>query len=108
MTGPNSYSFIITFLLINVAGAIFIAFPLAYFARNGEVAPLILGIILEFVTSASLIVTSLTDPGYIPRQDQALTGQSMKSHNHSTTSVMHKSQEIVARNCVLKLKYCPT
>ena len=99
MTGPNPKALLFTFLLVTLPGIVFAAFPLAYYAQNGAPIVTLLGVLLQAVSTILLMVTALSDPGYIPRQ---VTKNRPNPKRKGTYDVLLRSAELV------KLKYCHT
>ena len=100
MTGPNPKAFLFTFLLITVPGTIFTAFPLVYYAKNGELLVTFSGALLQALSVLLLFATSLSDPGYIPRQHLG--------PKHQVNPHRKPSFDVLLHSAFVKLKYCHT
>lgn len=98
MTGPNPKAPILVFLGINLAGVLTFAFPMVWYAINGSPAIMVFGILVNLVVDIFLILTWLTDPGYLPGfKDDENDYSQVKKHNY----MFHKAWFI-------KLKFCQT
>jgi hypothetical protein len=67
MTAPNGGVFLLTVFLITGTCALFFIFDCSYLATNVTIAIPIIGGLLFIFTMSSLLRTSLSDPGIIPR-----------------------------------------
>jgi palmitoyltransferase ZDHHC9/14/18 len=94
VAGSNPKAFVITLFLIAVPSALFLAFPAVDLIDRLSVAIIIIGAILTASTLIFLCLTSLTDPGILPRLPP------------KPTYYPPRSQALVTNNSVYSLKYC--
>jgi hypothetical protein len=70
-TGPNFWKFALTFTGICITNLLSLALNwVAYIERQKNPAPLLIGLFLFTMNVFFLLKTSLTDPGFIPFQQE--------------------------------------
>ena len=67
MSGPGYPAAIVSFFLILVPAVLFLVFPAVDLIDRLSVAVVIIGAVLTAVALLFLVITSLQDPGVIPR-----------------------------------------
>ncbi|CAH0558355.1 unnamed protein product [Brassicogethes aeneus] len=114
MTAPHSGVFLLTVFLITGTSALFFIFDCKYLAENVTVAIPIIGAVLFIFTMSSLLRTSLTDPGIIPRATNEEANYVEKqievtnSANSPTYRPPPRTKEVLVKGQTIKLKYCFT
>ncbi|XP_019873631.2 palmitoyltransferase app [Aethina tumida] len=114
MTAPNSGVFLLTVFLITGTSALFFIFDCKYLAENVTIAIPIIGAFLFIFTMSSLLRTSLTDPGIIPRATNEEANYVEKqievtnSANSPTYRPPPRTKEVLIKGQTIKLKYCFT
>ncbi|CAH1183424.1 unnamed protein product [Phaedon cochleariae] len=114
MTAPNSGVFLLTVCLITVTSMLFFIFDCKYLAENVTIAIPIIGGMLFIFTMSSLLRTSLSDPGIIPRatleEAQYVEKQIevTNSANSPTYRPPPRTKEVLVKGQTIKLKYCFT
>ncbi|XP_050307601.1 palmitoyltransferase app isoform X2 [Anthonomus grandis grandis] len=114
MTAPNASWFLITVFLITGTSTLFFAFDCKYLAENVTIAIPIIGACLFIFTMSSLLRTSLTDPGIIPRatsEEAAYVEKQIEvtnSANSPTYRPPPRTKEVLVKGQTVKLKYCFT
>lgn len=114
MTGPHSGVFVLTMILITTTCTLFFVFDCGYLAMNVTVAIPIIGGVLFLMTMSSLLRTSLTDPGIIPRAtlEEAIYVEKQIEVTNSTNSPTFRppprTKEVLIKGQTIKLKYCFT
>jgi palmitoyltransferase ZDHHC9/14/18 len=98
MTGPHPKAAVIVFSIVNIAGWLTFAFPLIFYAIEGKAIILLIGLFSQIAVDASIILTCLIDPGYLPKFDN----QETDSEN------IERSIYTVHKAWFIKLKYCYT
>ncbi|XP_023025600.2 palmitoyltransferase app [Leptinotarsa decemlineata] len=114
MTAPNSGVFLLTVFLITLTSMLFFIFDCKYLAENVTIAIPIIGAMLFIFTMSSLLRTSLTDPGIIPRassEEAAYVEKQIEvtnSANSPTYRPPPRTKEVLVKGQTIKLKYCFT
>ncbi|XP_018577350.1 palmitoyltransferase ZDHHC18 isoform X2 [Anoplophora glabripennis] len=114
MTAPNSGVFLLTVFLITVTSTLFFIFDCSYLAENVTIAIPIIGALLFLFTMSSLLRTSLSDPGIIPRataEEAAYVEKQIEvtnSANSPTYRPPPRTKEVLVKGQTIKLKYCFT
>ncbi|XP_066258270.1 palmitoyltransferase ZDHHC18 isoform X1 [Euwallacea similis] len=114
MTAPNAGVFLLTVFLITVTSTLFFIFDCKYLAENVTIAIPVIGAILFIFTMSSLLRTSLTDPGIIPRatsEEAAYVEKQIEvtnSANSPTYRPPPRTKEVLVKGQTVKLKYCFT
>ncbi|XP_055325322.1 palmitoyltransferase ZDHHC14 [Sitodiplosis mosellana] len=114
MSAPNTGIFYLTVFLITGTSALFFAFDCPYLTTQITSAIPIVGAILYVFTMSSLLRTTFTDPGVIPRalQDEAAYIEKQievpNSLNSPTYRPPPRTKEILVKGQTVKLKYCFT
>ncbi|XP_066159181.1 palmitoyltransferase ZDHHC18 isoform X2 [Euwallacea fornicatus] len=114
MTAPNAGVFLLTVFLITVTSSLFFIFDCKYLAENVTIAIPVIGAILFIFTMSSLLRTSLTDPGIIPRatsEEAAYVEKQIEvtnSANSPTYRPPPRTKEVLVKGQTVKLKYCFT
>jgi palmitoyltransferase ZDHHC9/14/18 len=114
ITAPNSSIFYLTVVLITGTCGLFFAFDCPFFAERITLGIPIIGGILYVFTMCSLLRTSFSDPGIIPRasQDEAAYIEKQievpNSLNSPTYRPPPRTKEVFVRGQTVKLKYCFT
>lgn len=114
MIAPNSSIFVLTVLLITITSTLFFIYDCAYLAVNVTIAIPIIGALLFLFTMLSLLRTSLTDPGIIPRAtpDEAAYVEKQIEVTNSANSPTYRppprTKEVIVKGQTVKLKYCFT
>ncbi|KAJ8978430.1 hypothetical protein NQ317_019669 [Molorchus minor] len=114
MTAPNSGVFVLTVFLITITSALFFIFDCKYLAENVTIAIPIIGGLLFLFTMSSLLRTSLSDPGIIPRatsEEAAYVEKQIEvtnSANSPTYRPPPRTKEVLVKGQTIKLKYCFT
>ncbi|KPU77654.1 uncharacterized protein Dana_GF24992, isoform D [Drosophila ananassae] len=114
MSAPHTGVFYLTCILITGTSALFFAFDCPFLAeRINPVIPIV-GAILYFFTMSSLLRTTFTDPGVIPRasNDEAAYIEKQievpNSLNSPTYRPPPRTKEVLVKGQTVKLKYCFT
>ncbi|XP_031620565.1 probable palmitoyltransferase ZDHHC14 [Contarinia nasturtii] len=114
MSAPNTGIFYLTVFLISGTSALFFVYDCPYLTTNITSAIPIVGAILYVFTMSSLLRTTFTDPGVIPRalQDEAAYIEKQievpNSLNSPTYRPPPRTKEILVKGQTVKLKYCFT
>ncbi|KAG5900003.1 hypothetical protein JTB14_009089 [Gonioctena quinquepunctata] len=114
MTAPNSGVFLLTVFLITITSMLFFIFDCKYLAENVTIAIPIIGAMLFIFTMSSLLRTSLSDPGIIPRatsEEAAYVEKQIEvtnSANSPTYRPPPRTKEVLVKGQTIKLKYCFT
>ncbi|XP_028128280.1 palmitoyltransferase app isoform X1 [Diabrotica virgifera virgifera] len=114
MTAPHSGVFLLTLFLITVTSVLFFVFDCKYLAENVTIAIPIIGALLFLFTVSSLLRTSLSDPGIIPRassEEAAYVEKQIEvtnSANSPTYRPPPRTKEVLVKGQTIKLKYCFT
>jgi palmitoyltransferase ZDHHC9/14/18 len=114
ITAPNSSIFYLTVVLITGTCGLFFAFDCPFLAERITLGIPIIGGILYVFTMCSLLRTSFSDPGIIPRasQDEAAYIEKQievpNSLNSPTYRPPPRTKEVFVRGQTVKLKYCFT
>ncbi|KAJ8972168.1 hypothetical protein NQ314_000296 [Rhamnusium bicolor] len=114
MTAPNSGVFLLTIFLITLTSTLFFIFDCKYLAENVTIAIPIIGGLLFLFTMSSLLRTSLSDPGIIPRatsEEAAYVEKQIEvtnSANSPTYRPPPRTKEVLVKGQTIKLKYCFT
>lgn len=114
MTAPNSGVFLLTLFLITITSMLFFIFDCKYLAENVTIAIPIIGALLFLFTMSSLLRTSLSDPGIIPRassEEAAYVEKQIEvtnSANSPTYRPPPRTKEVLVKGQTIKLKYCFT
>ncbi|XP_060518377.1 palmitoyltransferase app isoform X3 [Cylas formicarius] len=114
MTAPNAGVFFLTVFLITGTCALFFIFDCKYLAENVTIAIPIIGTVLFLFTMSSLLRTSLSDPGIIPRatsEEAAYVEKQIEvtnSANSPTYRPPPRTKEVLVKGQTIKLKYCFT
>ncbi|XP_030746720.1 palmitoyltransferase app [Sitophilus oryzae] len=114
MTAPNAGVFLLTVFLITGTCTLFFIFDCKYLAENVTVAIPIIGAFLFLFTMSSLLRTSLSDPGIIPRatsEEAAYVEKQIEvtnSANSPTYRPPPRTKEVLIKGQTIKLKYCFT
>ncbi|KAJ8955603.1 hypothetical protein NQ318_001433 [Aromia moschata] len=114
MTAPNSGVFLLTVFLITLTSTLFFIFDCKYLAENVTIAIPIIGGLLFLFTMSSLLRTSLSDPGIIPRattEEAAYVEKQIEvtnSANSPTYRPPPRTKEVLVKGQTIKLKYCFT
>lgn len=114
MTAPNAGVFLLTVFLITGTCTLFFIFDCKYLAENVTIAIPIIGVFLFVFTMSSLLRTSLTDPGIIPRatsEEAAYVEKQIEvtnSANSPTYRPPPRTKEVLVKGQTIKLKYCFT
>ncbi|XP_037939606.1 palmitoyltransferase app [Teleopsis dalmanni] len=114
MSAPHTGVFYLTCILITGTSALFFAFDCPFLAtRINPVIPIV-GAVLYFFTMSSLLRTTFTDPGVIPRAsyDEAAYIEKQievpNSLNSPTYRPPPRTKEVLVKGQTVKLKYCFT
>ncbi|KAM7357716.1 palmitoyltransferase app-like isoform 1-T16 [Cochliomyia hominivorax] len=114
MSAPHTGVFYLTCILITGTSALFFAFDCPFLAtRINPIIPIV-GAILYFFTMSSLLRTTFTDPGVIPRAsyDEAAYIEKQievpNSLNSPTYRPPPRTKEVLVKGQTVKLKYCFT
>ncbi|XP_034104003.1 palmitoyltransferase app isoform X2 [Drosophila albomicans] len=114
MSAPHTGVFYLTCILITGTSALFFAFDCPFLAtRINPVIPIV-GAVLYFFTMSSLLRTTFTDPGVIPRasNDEAAYIEKQievpNSLNSPTYRPPPRTKEVLVKGQTVKLKYCFT
>ncbi|CAH1133885.1 unnamed protein product [Ceutorhynchus assimilis] len=114
MTAPNAGVFLFTVFLITGTSTLFFVFDCKYLAENVTIAIPIIGVFLFVFTMSSLLRTSLSDPGIIPRatsEEAAYVEKQIEvtnSANSPTYRPPPRTKEVLVKGQTIKLKYCFT
>ncbi|CAG9859976.1 unnamed protein product [Phyllotreta striolata] len=114
MTAPNSGVFLFTLFIITLTSMLFFIFDCKYLAENVTIAIPIIGAMLFLFTMSSLLRTSLSDPGIIPRassEEAAYVEKQIEvtnSANSPTYRPPPRTKEVLVKGQTIKLKYCFT
>lgn len=114
MSAPHTGVFYLTCFLITGTSALFFAFDCPFLATKITPAIPVIGAILYFFTMSSLLRTTFTDPGVIPRAslDEAAYIEKQievpNSLNSPTYRPPPRTKEVLIRGQTVKLKYCFT
>lgn len=114
MSAPHTGVFYLTCFLITGTSMLFFAFDCPYLATRITPAIPIVGALLYFFTMSSLLRTTFTDPGIIPRasHDEAAYIEKQievpNSLNSPTYRPPPRTKEVLVKGQVVKLKYCFT
>ncbi|KAL1490562.1 hypothetical protein ABEB36_013234 [Hypothenemus hampei] len=114
MTAPNAGVFLLTVFLITGTSTLFFIFDCKYLAENVTIAIPVIGVFLFLFTMSSLLRTSLSDPGIIPRattEEAAYVEKQIEvtnSANSPTYRPPPRTKEVVVKGQTIKLKYCFT
>ncbi|XP_057651416.1 palmitoyltransferase app [Diorhabda carinulata] len=114
MTAPHSGVFLLTLCLITFTSMLFFIFDCKYLAENVTIAIPIIGVLLFLFTMSSLLRTSLSDPGIIPRassEEAAYVEKQIEvtnSANSPTYRPPPRTKEVLIKGQTIKLKYCFT
>lgn len=114
ITAPNSSIFYLTIVLITGTSGLFFAFDCPFLAERITLGIPIIGGILYIFTMLSLLRTSFSDPGIIPRasQDEAAYIEKQievpNALNSPTYRPPPRTKEVLVRGQTVKLKYCFT
>nr|XP_036219815.1 palmitoyltransferase app isoform X7 [Bactrocera oleae] len=114
MSAPHTGVFYLTCILITGTSALFFAFDCPFLAtRINPIIPIV-GAVLYFFTMSSLLRTTFTDPGVIPRAsyDEAAYIEKQievpNSLNSPTYRPPPRTKEVLVKGQTVKLKYCFT
>ncbi|XP_050336649.1 palmitoyltransferase app isoform X1 [Bactrocera neohumeralis] len=114
MSAPHTGVFYLTCILITGTSALFFAFDCPFLAtRINPIIPIV-GAVLYFFTMSSLLRTTFTDPGVIPRasHDEAAYIEKQievpNSLNSPTYRPPPRTKEVLVKGQTVKLKYCFT
>ncbi|XP_037879657.1 palmitoyltransferase app isoform X2 [Glossina fuscipes] len=114
MSAPHTSVFYLTCILITGTSALFFAFDCPFLAtRINPIIPIV-GAVLYFFTMSSLLRTTFTDPGVIPRAsyDEAAYIEKQievpNSLNSPTYRPPPRTKEVLVKGQTVKLKYCFT
>ncbi|XP_039487409.1 palmitoyltransferase app isoform X2 [Drosophila santomea] len=114
MSAPHTGVFYLTCILITGTSALFFAFDCPFLADSINPAIPIVGAVLYFFTMSSLLRTTFTDPGVIPRasNDEAAYIEKQievpNSLNSPTYRPPPRTKEVLVKGQTVKLKYCFT
>ncbi|XP_030386092.1 palmitoyltransferase app isoform X3 [Scaptodrosophila lebanonensis] len=114
MSAPHTGVFYLTCILITGTSALFFAFDCPYLATTINPVIPIVGAVLYFFTMSSLLRTTFTDPGVIPRasNDEAAYIEKQievpNSLNSPTYRPPPRTKEVLVKGQTVKLKYCFT
>ncbi|RZC40996.1 palmitoyltransferase ZDHHC18 [Asbolus verrucosus] len=114
MTAPNGGVFLLTVFLITGTCTLFFIYDCRYLAEHVTVAIPIIGGLLFIFTMSSLLRTSLSDPGIIPRatpEEAAYVEKQIEvtnSANSPTYRPPPRTKEVLVKGQTIKLKYCFT
>ncbi|TMW51118.1 hypothetical protein DOY81_003791 [Sarcophaga bullata] len=114
MSAPHTGVFYLTCILITGTSALFFAFDCPFLATHINPIIPIVGAILYFFTMSSLLRTTFTDPGVIPRAsyDEAAYIEKQievpNSLNSPTYRPPPRTKEVLVKGQTVKLKYCFT
>lgn len=114
MSAPHTGVFYLTCVLITGTSALFFAFDCPFLATRITPAIPVVGAVLYFFTMSSLLRTTFTDPGVIPRasQDEAAYIEKQievpNSLNSPTYRPPPRTKEVLVKGQTVKLKYCFT
>ncbi|KAH1024401.1 hypothetical protein HUJ05_003887 [Dendroctonus ponderosae] len=114
MTAPKAGVFLLTVFLITGTSTVFFIFDCKYLAENVTIAIPIIGVFLFVFTMSSLLRTSLSDPGIIPRatsEEAAYVEKQIEvtnSANSPTYRPPPRTKEVLVKGQTIKLKYCFT
>ncbi|XP_063917996.1 palmitoyltransferase app-like isoform X1 [Zophobas morio] len=114
MTAPNGGVFLLTVFLITGTCTLFFIYDCSYLAEKVTVAIPIIGGLLFIFTMSSLLRTSLSDPGIIPRatpEEAAYVEKQIEvtnSANSPTYRPPPRTKEVLVKGQTIKLKYCFT
>lgn len=114
MSAPHTGVFYLTCFLITGTSALFFAFDCPFLATKITPAIPIVGAILYFFTMSSLLRTTFSDPGVIPRasHDEAAYIEKQievpNSLNSPTYRPPPRTKEVLVKGQTVKLKYCFT
>ncbi|XP_966647.3 palmitoyltransferase app [Tribolium castaneum] len=114
MTAPNGGVFLLTVFLITGTCTLFFIYDCHYLAENVTIAIPIIGGLLFIFTMSSLLRTSLSDPGIIPRatpEEAAYVEKQIEvtnSANSPTYRPPPRTKEVLIKGHTVKLKYCFT
>ncbi|XP_036338353.1 palmitoyltransferase app [Rhagoletis pomonella] len=114
MSAPHTGVFYLTCILITGTSALFFAFDCPFLAtRINPIIPIV-GAVLYFFTMSSLLRTTFSDPGVIPRasHDEAAYIEKQievpNSLNSPTYRPPPRTKEVLVKGQTVKLKYCFT
>ncbi|XP_045471448.1 palmitoyltransferase app [Harmonia axyridis] len=114
MTAPHSGVFFLTVFLITATCTLFFIFDCSYLAVNVTIAIPIIGGLLFIFTMSSLLRTSLSDPGIIPRatpEEAAYVEKQIEVTNSANSPTFRpppRTKEVLVKGQTIKLKYCFT
>ncbi|KAK9870474.1 hypothetical protein WA026_008032 [Henosepilachna vigintioctopunctata] len=114
MTAPHSGVFFLTVFLITATCTLFFIFDCSYLAVNVTIAIPIIGGLLFLFTMSSLLRTSLSDPGIIPRatpEEAAYVEKQIEVTNSANSPTFRpppRTKEVLVKGQTVKLKYCFT
>ncbi|XP_055376324.1 palmitoyltransferase app [Condylostylus longicornis] len=114
MSAPHTGVFYLTCFLITGTSALFFAYDCPDLATRITPFIPIIGAVLYFFTMSSLLRTTFTDPGIIPRasHDEAAYIEKQievpNSLNSPTYRPPPRTKEVLVKGQVVKLKYCFT
>ncbi|XP_030081427.1 palmitoyltransferase app isoform X2 [Drosophila hydei] len=114
MSAPHTGVFYLTCILITGTSALFFAFDCPFLATTINPVIPIVGAVLYFFTMSSLLRTTFTDPGVIPRasNDEAAYIEKQievpNSLNSPTYRPPPRTKEVLVKGQTVKLKYCFT
>ncbi|XP_029475118.1 palmitoyltransferase ZDHHC18 isoform X3 [Rhinatrema bivittatum] len=103
--------FLLTLGLIFATTCLFFVFDCPYLAQHLTLAIPIIGGILFFFVICSLLRTSFTDPGILPRATPCEAADLEKQINNTSSSTYRpppRTKEVLINGQLVKLKYCFT
>lgn len=114
ITGNQPVIFYVTLFLIIIVTGLFFGSDCPYLAVNLSPAIPVAGILLFLFVISSLLRTSCTDPGIIPRATSQ-EADNLEKQTETTNSVGGRDmfqpprmRELTINGVLIKLKYCPT
>ncbi|XP_070509511.1 palmitoyltransferase ZDHHC9 [Chironomus tepperi] len=114
MTAPNTSIFYLTVVLITATSTLFFVFDCPFLAERITIGIPVIGGVLYVFTMCSLLRTTFSDPGILPRasQDEAAYIEKQievpNSLNSPTYRPPPRTKEVFVRGQAVKLKYCFT
>ena len=104
--GPNSYAWIITFILILIMSVMSDATTVYYVSQRSTFVLYVLMVLIQLLTLICLVITSLMDPGYLPRRNFVRMVKSDNSEmNAEDQAIPFHNKYIFYQARMIKLKY---
>ena len=106
MLGGDWHRALITSIIILVPLLFLVAYPCSHFTDSGELAPLILALVLGFFSQYFLYRAATSDPGFIPKQVSPFAGSSSTVLNDYISNP--RPFKLNYRGTAIRVKFCQT